>query len=125
MAYSSRLDLYSRKQLGNEAMEDQFNRLNLGHSLMLESLFTVRNAFCFYLENHNTNGYRPLGSTSKAISQAARLSDSIWPYNAFDNLTVVLVDRKEEPLNFFYTNCRQRVCHWSIPPTMVVGESLK
>ncbi|KAH1039720.1 hypothetical protein J1N35_041463, partial [Gossypium stocksii] len=50
-----------------------------------------------------------------------RPSDTLWPYNAVDNLTAILVRRKEKPLRFFYSNCKQHMHRWSTPPIVVAG----
>ncbi|KAK5843052.1 hypothetical protein PVK06_005482 [Gossypium arboreum] len=71
--------------------------------------------------NHSLNGYMPLVNTTEAISRLTRPSDVVSPYKAFDDLAAILVERKYEPLNFFYSYYRLCILPWSIPPTRVVG----
>ncbi|KAK5793751.1 hypothetical protein PVK06_034908 [Gossypium arboreum] len=51
-----------------------------------------------------TNPYPPhsfLDTTTEAASQVAHPSNTMWAYNASNNLATVLIEKKEEPLTSF------------------------
>ncbi|KAH1097566.1 hypothetical protein J1N35_014487 [Gossypium stocksii] len=105
-------DLVAEGQtLDNEATKDQYDRLNLGRPLVLESLITVRNVFPFYLEKHSLNGFRPSDTPLEVISQIIHPTNMVWPYNVSDDSATFLVGKKEESANFFYTYYRQCLHH--------------
>ncbi|KAK5785244.1 hypothetical protein PVK06_039811 [Gossypium arboreum] len=83
-----------KKPLENEAVEEQFDHLKVGHSLVLESPITIINIFHLCLENQSLNGYEPTDIVVGVDPQVVHSTKKAWPYNTIDDLVFVLFGRK-------------------------------
>lgn len=72
---------------------DTSRKLNLGRTLELKRLFTIRNIFHYCFEGKNPNGLWP----------TYLYTEEAWPFGVNNELAWTLFWRRREPLNFFYT----------------------
>ncbi|KAK5803027.1 hypothetical protein PVK06_030667 [Gossypium arboreum] len=50
-------------------------------------------------------------------------TNEAWPYRFSNDLALILVERREEPINYFYSTCKMHPQRWSLMPTIDQGES--
>lgn len=95
----------------------QLARLHGGHGLELEEVLTVRNVFHFCLLDLSSNGWWPIGDRNGANTQSVLPAEFVWPHRAIDELRLILVGKRVEPRNYFYTFCKLKPRSWSSKST--------
>ncbi|KAK5794859.1 hypothetical protein PVK06_036109 [Gossypium arboreum] len=81
----------------------QSRRLRKGHILDLEEVSTVRIVFQHYFLNLSLNGWRPIDDKNGVNTVTVLLAQFVWPHRAIDDLGFILLGKKDEPKNYFYS----------------------
>ncbi|KAK5794117.1 hypothetical protein PVK06_035320 [Gossypium arboreum] len=92
-------------------------KLRNGHVLDLEEVLIVRNVFQHCILNLSPNGWRQVDADNDADTGRVLLAQFAWPHGTTDDLGLLLLGRKEEPRNYFYSFCKLKPHLWSSKPS--------